>query len=107
MAYRQDVATLPDSPEIRRRQFGRKSKFDGTNLPVVVRTSPHTTGGMNCRSPLAAIVCATSILLCASPARADSTSRSFVGNFIGNDATVENYLSVSGSYDRAQNAESL
>ena len=45
--------------------------------------------------------------MCAASARADSTPRSFVGNFIGNDATVENYLSVSGSYDRAQNAESL
>jgi len=62
---------------------------------------------MNCRFPLVAIVCATSILLCASPARADSTPRSFVGNFIGNDATVENYLSVSGGVDRTQNFESL
>jgi hypothetical protein len=33
--------------------------------------------------------------------------RYFVGNFIGNDATVENYLSVSGGVDRAQNFESL
>ncbi len=33
--------------------------------------------------------------------------RNFVGNFIGNDATVENYLSVSGGLDRAQNFESL
>ncbi len=31
----------------------------------------------------------------------------FVGNFIGNDATVENYLSISGGVDRAQNFESL
>ncbi len=57
------------------------------------------------------MVCATSILMCAASARADSTPRSFVGNFIGNDATVENYLTVyltvSGSYDRAQNSESL
>ena len=40
-------------------------------------------------------------------ARADPPSRSFVGNFIGNDATVENYLSISGGVDRAQNSESL
>jgi hypothetical protein len=40
-------------------------------------------------------------------ARADPLSRSFVGNFIGNDATVENYLSVSGGVDRTQNFESL
>jgi len=48
-----------------------------------------------------------SILLSVSTARADPPSRSFVGNFIGNDATVENYLSVSGGVDRAQNFESL
>jgi hypothetical protein len=83
MAHRHDVANSPNAP----RQT--------------------TTGDVNCQSRLAAIVCATSILLCAALARADSTPRSFVGNFIGNDATVENYLSVSGSYDRAQNAESL
>ncbi|HEV2171375.1 MAG TPA: hypothetical protein VGR40_10525 [Candidatus Binatus sp.] len=40
-------------------------------------------------------------------ASADPTPRYFVGNFIGNDATVENYLSVSGGVDRAQNFESL
>jgi hypothetical protein len=40
-------------------------------------------------------------------ASADPPSRYFVGNFIGNDATVENYLSVSGGVDRAQNFESL
>ena len=40
-------------------------------------------------------------------ARADPPSRSFVGNFIGNDATVENYLSVSGGVDRTQDFESL
>ena len=40
-------------------------------------------------------------------ARANPQSRLFVGNFIGNDATVENYLSVSGGVDRAQNFESL
>jgi hypothetical protein len=40
-------------------------------------------------------------------ASADPVARSFVGNFIGNDATTENYLSVSGGVDRAQNSESL
>ena len=40
-------------------------------------------------------------------ARADPGTRSFVGNFIGNDATVENYLSISGGVDRTQNFESL
>jgi hypothetical protein len=48
-----------------------------------------------------------STLLCVGTARADPPARSFVGNFIGNDATVENYLSVSGGVDRAQNFESL
>ncbi|WP_324097118.1 hypothetical protein [Candidatus Binatus sp.] len=53
-------------------------------------------------------MCATSmLLLCATLARADPSSRYFVGDFIGNDATVENYLSVSGGVDRAQNFESL
>jgi hypothetical protein len=47
------------------------------------------------------------ILLCASTARADLSDRSFVGNFLGNDAIPENYFSISGSVDRAQNAESL
>jgi hypothetical protein len=40
-------------------------------------------------------------------ASADPAARSFVGNFIGNDATTENYLSVSGGVDRAQNSESV
>jgi hypothetical protein len=40
-------------------------------------------------------------------ARAAPTQRYFVGNFIGYDATPENYLSISGSVDRAQNSESL
>ena len=62
---------------------------------------------MTCQSRFAAIVCATSIFLCATLARADPPSRSFVGNFIGNDATVENYLSVSGGVDRTQDFESL
>ena len=48
-----------------------------------------------------------STLLCVGTADADPPARSFVGNFIGNDATVENYLSVSGGVDRAQNFESL
>ena len=48
-----------------------------------------------------------SILLCAPLVRADPPSRSFVGNFIGNDATVENYLSIAGAVDRAQDSESL
>jgi hypothetical protein len=47
------------------------------------------------------------ILLCATLARADPAPRSFVGNFIGNDATVENYLSIAGAVDRAQDSESL
>jgi len=48
-----------------------------------------------------------STLLYVSIAHADPPPRLFVGNFIGNDATVENYLSVSGGVDRAQNFESL
>jgi hypothetical protein len=47
------------------------------------------------------------MLLYPASARADPTPRSFVGNFIGYDATPENYLSVSGGVDRAQNSESL
>jgi hypothetical protein len=45
--------------------------------------------------------------MCATLARADPPARSFVGNFIGNDATVENYLSVAGAVDKAQDSESL
>jgi hypothetical protein len=56
---------------------------------------------------IASILCAASMLLCAAFARADPAPRSFVGNFIGYDATPENYLSVSGSVDRSQNSESL
>ncbi len=74
---------------------------------ALLELSPLWKSAINCQSRLAAIVCATSILMCAASAGADSTPRSFVGNFIGNDATVENYLTVSGSYDRAQNSESL
>jgi hypothetical protein len=48
-----------------------------------------------------------STLICATAAIADQIPRSFVGDFIGNDATPENYLSVSGSVDRAQNSESM
>jgi hypothetical protein len=48
-----------------------------------------------------------SILMCAKVARADLAPRSYVGDFIGNDATPENYISVSGSIDRAQNSESV
>src|ERR1700676_1261303 len=107
MAYRQDVAASPDSAEIGRRQLARKVNLTERNYPWWCAPRQTTTGGINCQSRLAAIVCATSILFCATPARANSTPRSFVGNFIGNDATVENYLTVSGSYDRAQNAESL
>jgi hypothetical protein len=47
------------------------------------------------------------MLLCATIARADPFSRSFVGNFIGNDATTENYLSIGGAVDKAQDSESL
>lgn len=47
-----------------------------------------------------------STLICAEVASADLIPRSFVGDFIGNDATPENYVSVSGSVDRAQNSES-
>ena len=46
-------------------------------------------------------------ILGVSTARADPPSRLFVGNFIGNDATVENYLSISGGVDSAQDFESL
>ncbi|MGO9604480.1 MAG: hypothetical protein ACLQAT_14010 [Candidatus Binataceae bacterium] len=49
----------------------------------------------------------TSTLMCAGAARADPPPRSYVGDFIGNDAPPENYLSVSGDVDRAQNSESL
>ncbi len=45
--------------------------------------------------------------MCARAARADPTPRSYVSDFIGNDATPENYLTVSGGVDRAQNSESL
>ena len=45
--------------------------------------------------------------MCASAARADPAARTYVGNFIGNDATPENYLSVSGDVDRAESSESL
>jgi hypothetical protein len=41
------------------------------------------------------------------PARADPVPRYFVGNFFGYDAIPENYFSVSGDVDRAQNSESL
>jgi hypothetical protein len=47
------------------------------------------------------------MLLAAASAHADPAPRSFVGNFIGYDATPENYLSVSGGLDRAQNFESI
>ena len=46
-------------------------------------------------------------ILGVSTARADPPARSFVGNFIGNDATVENYLSIAGAVDKAQDSESL
>ena len=49
----------------------------------------------------------TSITPPAFAASSTPAPRDFVGNFIGNDATVENYLSVSGGVDRAQNFESL
>ena len=51
--------------------------------------------------------CCGAILLCASAARADIPQRSLVGNFLGYDALPENYFSISGSVDRAQDAESL
>jgi hypothetical protein len=50
---------------------------------------------------------AAAALVWVSTAHADPPSRTFVGDFIGNDATVENYLSVGGSCDRAQNSESV
>jgi hypothetical protein len=53
------------------------------------------------------VVLGIASILGVSTARADPPSRSFVGNFIGNDATVENYLSISGGVDRTQNFESL
>jgi len=108
MAYRQDVADSPASPGIGHRQLVRKANLTERSYPWWYATRLTTTGGgISYRSRFAALVCATSILLCATLARADPPSRSFVGNFIGNDATVENYLSVSGGVDRTQNFESL
>jgi hypothetical protein len=46
-------------------------------------------------------------LICAKAVRADPAPRSFVGDFIGEDATPENYLAVSGGVDHAQNFDSL
>lgn len=48
-----------------------------------------------------------SALMCATVASADQTPRSYVGDFIGNGATPENYVGVSGSVDRTQNSESV
>ena len=108
MANRHDVANSPDSPEVGRRHLVvEKLNLTERNYPWWSTSLRTATGGIFCHSRLVAIVCATSILMCAASARPDSTPRSFVGDFIGNDATVENYLTVSGSYDRAQNAESL
>jgi hypothetical protein len=107
MANRHDVANSPVSPEIGQRHLAEKTNLTERNYPWWYASRQTTTGGMTYQSRLAAIVCATSFLMCAASAHADPTPRSFVGNFIGNDATVENYLTVSGSYDRAQNAESL
>jgi hypothetical protein len=63
-------------------------------------------GSMSAVKPLLVFGIA-SILLSVSTARADPPARSFVGNFIGNDATVENYLSIAGAVDKAQDSESL
>jgi len=46
-------------------------------------------------------------LMCPKTASAELPARSFVGDFIGNDATPENYLSASGSVDREQDSESV
>ncbi len=51
--------------------------------------------------------CCGAIFLSASATRADLPQRALVGNFIGYDALPENYFSISGSVDRAQNGESL
>jgi hypothetical protein len=56
---------------------------------------------------IAATLCATSMLLCVTTAHADPAARSFVGDFIGVDATPDNSFSVGGSVDRTQNSESL
>ncbi len=56
---------------------------------------------------LAVIAGCGAILLCAGAAQADPPQRYLVGNFLGYDAIPENYVSVSGSLDRAQNSESL
>jgi hypothetical protein len=53
------------------------------------------------------VVLGIASILGVSTARADPPARSFVGNFIGNDATAENYLSIGGAVDKAQNSESL
>jgi hypothetical protein len=63
-------------------------------------------GSMSAVKPLLVFGIA-SILLSVSMARADPPLRSFVGNFIGNDATAENYLSIGGAVDKAQDSESL
>src|SRR5208337_5371550 len=52
------------------------------------------------------VSCALAMLF-AVVARADPPPRTFVGDFIGNDATADNALSVSGSVDRGQNSESV
>ena len=56
---------------------------------------------------IALIAACWAILFGAGAARADPPPRSLVGNFIGYDAVPENYVSVSGSVDRAQDSESL
>ena len=70
----------------------------------------HVAATRECRGMtrrIALLASCVAILLCANAARADLPQRALVGNFIGYDALPENYFSISGSLDRAQDAESL
>jgi len=71
------------------------------------RVSPADTLTMRRSSAALLLLCGIASALCASAARADPAPRSYVGDFIGNGAEPENYLSVSGSLDRGQNSDSL
>jgi hypothetical protein len=51
--------------------------------------------------------CVASVILWVTMAHADPPARSFVGDFIGVDATPDNSVSVGGDLDRTQNSESL
>jgi hypothetical protein len=59
------------------------------------------------RAALLAALGLAAMLSWSAGTRAGPAQRYFVGNFIGYDATPENYLSVSGGVDRTQDSESL